>query len=108
MNKPRTIEDLFYDVAFMAFNDGVIALYVDNENTAKALTSYCNRNSIDIDYPTYEEHEIKPFFTYKISYIYTNVYNGKNEGQRILLKYEGKNEQCGVDILNAKNIFKVV
>lgn len=108
MSVVKTVEDLFYDVAFMAFDDGIIALYVSDMKTANALCEYCGRNSIKTDWNIDEnESRIQINYTYKIKYEECiDSYISKTNTIKKLIRYEGKNESCGTDIINAEKIFR--
>lgn len=101
----KTTIDMFYDMAVMAFYDGYIAIYVDNEETADVLYRFCWDYSIEMDYPNGEGCGIQIDYTYKIAFVeYVNKHTGQKGIRRILLRYKGKNDACGVDILNAENV----
>ena len=108
MDKVKTILDLFYDVALMAFNDGHIALYVSNEDTADELYKYCFRNAIEMDFPNGEGRGIQSGYTYKIKFIeFVDRFTEQIKTRRILSRHKGADRLiCGVDIIGAENIFK--
>lgn len=103
----KTTIDMFYEMALMAFYDGYIAIYVDNKETADVLYRFCWDYPIEMDYPNGEGCGIQIDYTYKVAFVeYVNRHTGQKGTRRILLRYKGKNDACGVDILNAGNVFK--
>jgi len=96
-----------YEDFLMAFYDGHIAIYVDNKETADILYRFCWDYPIEMDYPNGEGCGIQIDYTYKVAFVeYVNRHTGQKGSRRILLRYKGKNDACGVDILNAGNVFK--
>lgn len=104
----KTTIDMFYEVALMAFYDGYIAIYVNcYEETADVLRRFCLDHSIEMDYPNGEGRGIQMDYTYKIAFVdQFDRHTGQKETIRILSRYRGKNDACGVDILNAENVLK--
>lgn len=103
----KTTIDMFYEMALMAFYDGYIAIYVDNKETTDVLYRFCWDHSIEMDYPNGEGRGIQMDYTYKIAFVdQFDRLTGQKETIRILSRYRGKNDACGVDILNAENVLK--
>lgn len=107
MIKVKTSIDMFYEMALMAFYDGLIAIYVNNEETASVLLTFCWDYLIEIDPPNGEGFGIQTDYTYRVAFTeYVNRHTGQKRTRRILLRYKGKNDACQVDILNAENVFR--
>lgn len=103
----KTTIDMFYEMALTAFYVGYIAIYVNDKETADILRKFCLDHLIEMDYPNREGHGIQMDYTYKIAFVdQFDRHTGQKETIRILSRYRGKNDACGVDILNAENVLK--